>query len=174
MPVSTDGASTGMNPPPTIGSLLADRASRHPDRKALVLPGSTQTYRDLDRASAAVARAMLALGLRSGDRICVWLPNSPEWVAVELGAARIGVVVAPLNLRFKKADASYVIGQLDPVLLFTATRIASTDHLGILATILPELASASAEALRTAHAPSLRKVIAVGESQLSKIGRAHV
>jgi acyl-CoA synthetase (AMP-forming)/AMP-acid ligase II len=140
-------------PATTIGALLAERARQHPDHPALVLPDVRLTCRDLDLAATGVARSLLALGLQAGDRVCVWLPNGPEWVGVELGAARIGVVVAPLNLRFKEADAAYVLGQLDPHLIVAATRVGPADHLDILSRIVPGLAA-------------LRHVVTVGEGSL--------
>lgn len=146
--------------------MLKEAANRHPDRKALVLPDAAYTYGDLLDQSEHVANALLHLGVRRNDRICVWLPNSIEWVATALGAARIGVIVAPLNLRFKEADAAYVIRQLDPTLLIFANRIARTDYVDILEKILPEIRELPADRLRTASVPSLRHVVSLEECGL--------
>ena len=55
------------------------------------------TYGELERASDACAAAFAALGIRRGDRVGLLLPNCPQFFVAELGAWKLGAIVAPLN-----------------------------------------------------------------------------
>ncbi len=55
------------------------------------------TYGELERASDACAAAFSALGIRRGDRVGLLLPNCPQFFVAELGAWKLGAIVAPLN-----------------------------------------------------------------------------
>lgn len=77
----------------TFGTLLRERALRHPDRVAVVAhDGERLSYGDLDRQASAIAAAMQARGLKRGDRVIVHLPNIPEFVSTVFGLFRAGLI----------------------------------------------------------------------------------
>ncbi len=59
--------------------------------------------RALDRLSDACAAAFAALGIGRGDRVALLLPNCPQFFIAELGAWKIGAIVAPLNPDLRRA-----------------------------------------------------------------------
>ncbi len=73
------------------------RARERPDHPALLFKGTTITYGQLERLSDACAAAFPALGIRRGDRVGLLLPNCPQFFVAELGAWKLGAIVAPLN-----------------------------------------------------------------------------
>ena len=81
----------------TIVHYVADAARDHPNQPALLFKGSKTTYAELDRLSDACAAAFASLGIRRGDRVALLMPNCPQFVIAELGAWKIGAIVAPLN-----------------------------------------------------------------------------
>jgi fatty-acyl-CoA synthase len=85
----------------------------YPDMPAAIFPtvgGERRvTYRDLDELGRRLATGLHKLGLTSGDPIAIWLPNCIEWLAFELAAARAGLVIAPVNTRYRADDARYVL-----------------------------------------------------------------
>ena len=84
-------------PDRTLVDYLADAARTQPHKPALLFKGATMTYAELERASDACAAAFSALGIRRGDRVGLLLPNCPQFFVAELGAWKLGAIVAPLN-----------------------------------------------------------------------------
>ena len=63
------------------------------------------------RRRPRATRGRHGAGVRPGDRVAVWAPNSWEWIVAALGGARAGAWLVPLNTRFKGDEAAYVLDQ---------------------------------------------------------------
>ena len=87
----------------TLGDFVQSLAERFGPRPALLQkPGKTTevwSYSELKERANRVARWLREQGVQKGDRVILWAPNSPQWVAVYLGSMRIGAVVVPLDTR---------------------------------------------------------------------------
>lgn len=105
----------------TVPGLLAVRAAEHPAGIALSVR-SVNGYRDrlsypqLVARMEAVASGFLSLGLRSGDRIAVFLDNAAgrEAFLTAVGALRIGAAVVPLNTRYADEELAYALALAEP------------------------------------------------------------
>src|SRR5712692_1982304 len=105
-------------------TFLDASADKYPDRRVVVfgavahkLPGQPLfdaglTYREFTAAVNRVANALQALGVGKGDRVAIYLPNSPQFMMTFYGALKIGAIVAPVNplyvpreLQFQVCDA---------------------------------------------------------------------
>jgi long-chain acyl-CoA synthetase len=84
-------------PQRTVLDYLDDAVRERPMAAALLFKGATLSYAELDRQSDAFASALLSLGVKRGDRVALLLPNCPQFLVAELGAWKIGAIVAPLN-----------------------------------------------------------------------------
>lgn len=84
-------------PPVTLPDLLAGSARRCPERPAIRFYGRAVSYRDLNDAVDRFAAALIALGIRKGDRVSVLLPNCPQFVIALYGGLRAGAVMVPTN-----------------------------------------------------------------------------
>ncbi|BBK30519.1 crotonobetaine/carnitine-CoA ligase [Stella humosa] len=93
----------------TMGELLADAARRDPDRLAIVFfeRGQQLTYAGLDRAVNRAANALVAIGVRRGDRVAVMLPNRLEYPVTWLALARIGAAMIPVNNGYTPREIAY-------------------------------------------------------------------
>ena len=60
-----------------------------------------------------MARGLIALGIRPRDHVALLLPNGGDFLRAFFGAALTGAVVVPLNIRYRSAEISYVLGQSD-------------------------------------------------------------
>lgn len=103
----------------TVGGLLADRASRTPDKPALVFEDRRLSYAELDRAASAVASGLLALDLAPGTSVGVFLPNRVETLVAFFGIARAGLVEVPVNTAFKGTFLEHALGHTDVEVLLT-------------------------------------------------------
>src|SRR4051794_10957216 len=90
-----------------IGSLIRTTARRYQDRPALTCDGRTVTFAEFDAATDRVGSALLAGGLRPGDRVGVLLPNGIEGLVVYYALAKSGLVRVPLNHRETPDEWAY-------------------------------------------------------------------
>jgi acyl-CoA synthetase (AMP-forming)/AMP-acid ligase II len=94
----------------TIPAAVASAARAFGSAPALVEPGAERlSYSELLGEVRRVARALIAGGLRPGDRLALWAPNSAHWVLAALGAGYAGVTLVPVNTRFTGVEALDVI-----------------------------------------------------------------
>src|SRR5579871_6443685 len=121
------GAAARANPserraPETLGAFVAAAARRHPLAPCLVTkPGfrtRVTTYQDLEHLSLRVARELQRRGVQPGDRVLLWAPNMPEWVAAFFGCHKVGAVVVPLDVRSSPEFAASVVARTQPRLAF--------------------------------------------------------
>lgn len=93
----------GASSPPllelTLGDLLDQQTRLRNSNECLVCPalGTRWSYRTLQEESIAVARGLLSLGIKSGDRIGILAGNCAEYISVFFAAAYIGCVLVVLN-----------------------------------------------------------------------------
>ncbi|WP_129337026.1 AMP-binding protein [Cellulomonas endophytica] len=94
-------------PDEALPAALARAAAAFPDRVALDLLGATTTYAELADAVARAAGALLALGVRRGDRVAVALPNCPAHVVAVGAVLRLGAVVVEHNPTYGPAELEH-------------------------------------------------------------------
>lgn len=150
----------------TIGSLLDTTVASYPDEPALVVTHQdirwswSELGREVDRLSAG----LLALGLKPGDRLGIWGPNSYEWVLTQLATAKIGVILVCINPAYRAFEVEYALNKVECRALVCAESFKETHYLEILADLAPELTQATPGALSSSRLPHLETVIRLGES----------
>ncbi|MFX0574047.1 FadD3 family acyl-CoA ligase [Nocardia nepalensis] len=86
-----------------------------------------------------VARALIARGVQSGDRVAMWAPNTYHWVIAALGAHYAGTALVPLNTRYVADEAADVLERVEAKALFIAGTFLGRDRLAELRSAAPEL-----------------------------------
>jgi amino acid adenylation domain-containing protein len=89
--------------------LLTEAAARQPHRPAVASDGGLLTYRELDRLSNQVARALLRLGVAPGDRVGVLAPKSAAAVIGIYGALKAGACYVPLDPKAPAGRLSHIV-----------------------------------------------------------------
>ena len=151
----------------TIGAAL-DRAAREwADRTALISPAQEirWTWRELRDRADALAAGLLALGLRRGDRVGVWSLNRAEWTLTQFAAARAGFILVTINPAYRLSELEFALNKVGCSALVTATAFKSSEYLGMVKTLAPELVVSKPGALSAARLPHLRIVIQIGGPQ---------
>jgi acyl-CoA synthetase (AMP-forming)/AMP-acid ligase II len=115
-------------------------AERSPSAEALVLDARRIDYAQLASEVRALSRAMLAAGVKSGDRIATLATPHPDFFIIFLAAASVGAIWVGLNLRYQRNELEYVLRDSRPCLVFSRTRIRDrdfTEDIEILQAALP-------------------------------------
>jgi fatty-acyl-CoA synthase len=114
----------------TVGANLARTVAAFPDREALVdVPtGRRWTYAQFAAEVERLALALLAIGIRAGERVAIWAPNLPEWVFTQYATARVGAILVNINPAYRTSELAYVLRQSGSRVLIAAERFKSSDY----------------------------------------------
>jgi HIP---CoA ligase len=103
----------------TVPQAFSDSVDRHASRTAVIdEDGKSLSYIDLDIKRIEAARALISLGIRHGDRVAIWAPNSVEWIIAGLAIHSLGAVLVPVNTRMRGNEAAYILEKSGARLLF--------------------------------------------------------
>ncbi len=151
----------------TIPEFFARTVAAHGDREAAVFveQGRRFTWNELSSAVDAFAGGLLSLGLSKGDRVGIWSPNRWEWLVTQYATARIGVILVNINPAYRLYELEYALNKVGCAALVSAARFKTSDYIGMIQSIAPELATAKPGALQAARVPALRSVIRMGDEQ---------
>jgi fatty-acyl-CoA synthase len=119
----------------TIGSLLDAVATAHGGREAMIDSTRRLTWDDVRDQVREQARGLIALDVRAGDHVAVWLPNWIEWVLTWFACAHVNAVVIPVNTRYRSREVQHVLDNSGARLLITVDAFAGIDHLEMLDTL---------------------------------------
>ncbi|GAA0865906.1 fatty acid--CoA ligase [Sphingopyxis soli] len=103
----------------TFDEFLTHWAADRPDRPAMREEDRLFTYGELEERTARVATALLAAGLQKGDRIAWIGKNSDLYFTLFYGAARAGIVMAPIGWRLSPTEWAYVVNDTKAKIVFT-------------------------------------------------------
>jgi len=92
-----------------IRDFLESKVIHQPDKVYLYYEDQEWTYPQFDKRVNQAANAFLELGIHKGDRVCLWLPNCPEFLFAWLGLNKIGGIMVPINTAFKVTEAQYIV-----------------------------------------------------------------
>ncbi|HJN48999.1 MAG: AMP-binding protein [Pseudomonadales bacterium] len=123
----------------TVTSLLADQS---PDATAIIYAGERLTYADLDTLSRRMAAQLRSLGIGPGDRVAIWLPNTPAYMVIYLACARLAAIAVAVNTRYRAVEVADIVARSGARVLATWPGFRNIDFLGILTSIDYEAVSA--------------------------------
>jgi fatty-acyl-CoA synthase len=118
----------------TIGERLRHITECFGEREALVVVHQDHraTYRELYDEVELAARALIAKGVRKGDRVGIWAPNRYEWVVIQFATARVGAILVTINPAYKQDELQYALRKAGVSLLFMAREFRCTDYVAML------------------------------------------
>ncbi len=148
----------------TIGRCFDRTVARFPDRPALIAcqQGIRWNYRELGEKVDAFAAGLIGLGLKPGERVGIWSPNNAEWVVTQFATAKAGLILVNINPAYRLAELEYALNKVGCRALVTATLFKTSDYVGMVNTLAPELPHARPGHLDAARLPALRQVIQIG------------
>ena len=161
------GASTSQIIYETIGNYFDRTCESNPEIDALVVRHQNVrwSYQQLQEQVNSLAAGLLALGIQTGDRVGIWGPNSAEWVMVQLATAKIGAIMVCINPAYRTYELEYALNKVECDTIITAEQFKSSDYLGMLQTLAPELADCEPCALQSKTLPHLKRIIRMGKGK---------
>jgi acyl-CoA synthetase (AMP-forming)/AMP-acid ligase II len=93
----------------TLPSLLRAAAERFGDHPAYVQGDRTVSYAELRRLVEATSEVYVNGGVRSGDKIVLWGPNTIDWAVAALAVSYAGAVLVPVNSRYVGAEVADIV-----------------------------------------------------------------
>jgi fatty-acyl-CoA synthase len=145
----------------TIGQNLRRTVQNFGNQPALVVRHQRYraTYRELWEQVAVAARALLARGVKRGDRVGIWAPNRYEWVIVQFATARIGAILVNINPAYQAGELGYALAQSGVSFLVMAPGFRQTDYLALISNVRPQC-------------PELREVVVLDRDWDAFLGHA--
>ncbi|MBX3093652.1 MAG: AMP-binding protein [Cryobacterium sp.] len=105
----------------SIGYLLEKSATTWPNQTAVITAGSRVTFAELQERSSAIARTLVAQGIRQGDAVCWMLPTGPDAIAVASALWRIGAISSPVVPLNGVSEMTNVLAQIEPRAILTVS-----------------------------------------------------
>ncbi len=127
----------------TLADIVKTFGRTRADAIAFSFEGRDMSFAEFDRHTDQVANALLAKGVKKGERICYLGKNSDHYFELFLGAAKAGAVMTPIGWRLAPPEAAYIVNDSKARLLFVG----------------PELTGAAKRLLE--EAPGVETVIAM-------------
>ncbi|MBK9712803.1 MAG: AMP-binding protein [Kouleothrix sp.] len=151
----------------TIGDLLDRQAARFGERDALihVEHGVRYTYGEFRDECNRVAKGLIALGIRKGDHVGIWATNYAEWVVAQFATAKIGAVLVTVNPSYRTHELEYLLKQSDASTLLLIDSFKTSDYVGMINELIPELRESEPGDLHSAKFPQLQRVIFIGQER---------
>jgi fatty-acyl-CoA synthase len=147
----------------SLGDLMDRQADRYEDKDAIVFPEGRYTYRDIATYAQHISKALLALGVRPGDRVGYFLQECIDTIGIIIGAAKIGAITAPINSRFKTTELEQVIVHAGMKVIFTSSPEVGSDFNGLINETFPQIATSSSKYLDFPEAPELDALITLDQ-----------
>jgi len=133
----------------TIGKALQDAAASQGDSRMYIYRGAEISFKEVDERSDRIASGLLRLGFKKGDRLGIIGLVQPEWLYAYYAAAKIGVAVVPLNVRYREMELEYMLNQSEAQGVVTLTSLLDMNYVTFFEGFRPKI-------------PSVKKFIFIG------------
>lgn len=120
----------------TVDAILSRAVGRWPDRPFVIAEGRRISYREMDQLADRAARGLMALGVRPGDRVALWMSNIWEWIVAQFAITRMGAVMTPINTRLRVEDLRHTLSDSGARVLISQARGLDFSYLDTIRAIL--------------------------------------
>ncbi len=148
----------------TLGQILDETIARTPDTDALVYVDRDfrLTWSEFGREVDILAKGLMGLGVKKGEKVAIWASNVPFWVSLMFATARIGAILLTVNTSYRESEVGYLLKQSETENLVVIDGFRDHDYLQTIYSIIPELRTQPRGELRCPRLPHLKRVIFLG------------
>ena len=88
-------------------SLLEEAAQNYPDAPCTIFKGAKISYKEMDAITDRLAAGLTALGVEKGDRVGIFMPNTPQFVMAFFGILKVGGIVVATNPLYSEREIEH-------------------------------------------------------------------
>ena len=135
----------------TLGQLLDQTIARCGENDAVVYADRDfrLTWYEFGEEVDRLARGLMALGVKRGEKVALWATNVPHWVVLMFATAKIGAILLPLNINYKSEEIDFALKQSDAENLFVIDGFRDCNYIEVLNKLIPELKTSERGQLKT-------------------------
>ncbi len=151
----------------TLGQLLEKWAFETPEKEFIVYPDRDLrfTYKEFNQRVNTLAKGLLYIGIKPGDKVGIWANNVPDWTTVMFATAKIGAILVTINTNYKLSELEYLLENADIQTLFLVDGYRDSDYVEMVFELVPELKEHPRGKLKSAKFPELKNVAFIGQQK---------
>jgi len=151
----------------TLGDILEKWAFEAPDTEFMVYPDRNLrfTYKQFNDRVDQLAKGLLFIGVRKGDKVGIWAKNVPDWTTLMFATAKIGAILVTINTNYKLAEIEYLLKNADIHTLFLIDGFRDSDYVRMITELVPELKTQARGSLKSEKLPELKNVAFIGPNK---------
>ena len=148
----------------TLGQLLDQTIARCGENDAVVYADRDfrLTWYEFGEEVDRLARGLMALGVKRGEKVALWATNVPHWVVLMFATAKIGAILLPLNINYKSEEIDFALKQSDAENLFVIDGFRDCNYIEVLNKLIPELKTSERGQLKSTKYPHLKRIMYLG------------
>lgn len=113
-------------PPGPVFQFLENAAAKYPDRACTIFKGAVITYKEMNAITDRIAAALVAMGVKKGDRVGIFMPNTPQFVMAYFGILKAGGVVVATNPLYTPPEIEHQANDSGVEIMFVMTNFYKT------------------------------------------------
>ena len=148
----------------TLGQLLDQTVARCGENDAVVYADRDYrlTWYEFSEEVDYVAKGLMALGIKRGEKIALWATNVPHWIVLMFATAKIGAILLPLNINYKREEINFALQQSETENLFVINGYRDCDYVEVINDLIPELKECPRGNLKAKKYPHLKRIFFLG------------
>ncbi|XP_069678832.1 medium-chain acyl-CoA ligase ACSF2, mitochondrial-like [Periplaneta americana] len=153
----------------TLGRALQNAAEKWSDKIAIIsrYEGESYTFKQALEKADALAAGLLQFGLKQGDRVAIWGPNSCGWYISRLAVARAGLIAVQIDPAYRSQQLLHALNTVEVKVLICAENLGTTNFYKTVLTLIPELNDCpeSGVEINNPKLPALKTLIVISNKQ---------
>ncbi|HLO58857.1 MAG TPA: AMP-binding protein [Bacteroidales bacterium] len=148
----------------TLGGILEKWATETPDQEFIVYPDRNLrfTYSQFNDRVNKLAKGLLSIGVKPGDKVGIWATNVPDWSTFMYATAKIGAILVTVNTSYKLTELEFLIRNADLHTLCIIDGFRDSDYVNMVFELVPELKTTARGQLKSEKFPVLKNVVFIG------------
>lgn len=148
----------------TFGQYIEQWANLTPDKDFIVYPdrGLRFSYSTFNDRVNKLAKSLLYLGVRKGDKVGIFANNVPDWLTYFFATAKIGGILVTINTNYRTHELEYLVKNSDLNTLCLINGWRDSDYVQMIYDLVPELREHQRGFLKSDKFPELKNVVFMG------------